>query len=152
VDDFYNQYFIGAYMLGVHYRGTDKVSEAPRVRYEDMHDAIVSHIRGLQGKKFKLFVASDEEQFIQFIEGKFPGLIIKNNLERSYDGTPIHLQHRDQFKIGEGALLDCLLLSRCDFLIRTSSCLSFAASQFNPNLRYKDMSRAYWEETHRSIR
>jgi hypothetical protein len=47
------------------------------------------------------------------------------------------------YKKGEGALIDCLLLSRCNTLIRTTSFLSAWASIFNPKLPIVLVNRPY---------
>jgi hypothetical protein len=145
VDDFYNIHFKGHYVLGVHYRGTDKSAEAPRVSYESMCAAINEHLVRMRNQHLKIFVASDELSFMEFVEHKFPGLVVKYHMERALDPTPLHYHGHNKFELGEGAMIDCLLLAKCDFLIRTSSNLSYAASQFNPNLPVRNLNKSYWE-------
>ena len=149
VNTFCKDNFMDRYILGIHYRGTDKSLEAPRVSYEAVHRAIIEHITHVKPENFKIFVASDEAAFIEFIEDKFPNIILKYDLERSQSQAPLHQGHQNPFEIGEGALIDCLLLSRSNFLIRTSSNLSYAASQFNPQIPVIELSEGYWEQAHK---
>ena len=46
----------------------------------------------------------------------------------------------DAYKKGEEALVDCLLLSRCDFLLKCTSHLSESSMYFNPKLECIDMN------------
>ena len=55
-------------------------------------------------------------------------------MHRSVDGTPIDVIQGDNWNKGRDAVLDCLLLSRCDVLVRTASNLGLCAAFFNPRL------------------
>ena len=51
---------------------------------------------------------------------------------RSVDGRPIDVVNSDgNYQKGLDAVLDCVLLSRTDYLIRTASNLSLCATLFN---------------------
>jgi len=141
VDDFYKLHFEGRVILGVHYRGTDKSTEAPRLSYETVYEAVAKeiHLRKKDISRLYLFVASDEQAFIEFMEKKFPGRVLKTSISRSTDGQPLHLKSTTPFETGEGALIDCLLLSRCNFLVRTASNLSHFSKAFNPKLKWKNL-------------
>jgi hypothetical protein len=49
-------------------------------------------------------------------------------------GRPIHYSGYPGLEIGREALVTCLLLSRCGFLVKTPSYLSAWAKIFNPGL------------------
>jgi len=135
VDSFVETHFKDHFVLGVHYRGTDKMqTESPPVEYDDFFDTISRFIFAHEGKPIILFVASDEKDFIREMTLRFPDQMITTNASRSESGLPVHLQMGNNYQKGEEALLDCLLLSRCDHLIRTSSNLSLCATFFNPNI------------------
>lgn len=130
VDSFVLHYFHRK-MIGVHYRGTDKISEAPRTEYS----AVLNRMNEFKDGIF--FIASDEDSFIKSAVQTFGSRVVFCNHKRSQDSAPIHL-HPDNFsgeQIGEEALIDCLLLSRCQILIRTASNLSIASGFFNPQIR-----------------
>lgn len=138
IKEYVDQYFNGS-VIGVHVRGTDKKSESkigqrPFVTIED-------YLRVLEEtlKKFpdsSIFVASDNNEAIAKIFKKFRNnKIIVYNCTRmkSYDSIiPVHLSSQSGPKAGEEALIDCLLLSKCDHIICTDSNLSAAALYFNP--------------------
>lgn len=135
VDDFTKDNFKGHYIIGIHYRGTDKCSEAKPIDYKTALAAIIKHVKELNKKKWKIFLATDAEPFVKFLEKAFPGKICYQAATRSANSTSLHVHAKNPYKQGEEALIDCLLLSKTNILIRTTSNLSQAASHFNPNIR-----------------
>lgn len=86
-------------------------------------------------ENIKIFIASDEEMFVQFMTDEFGDLIFYNqNVMRSKDNTPIHLKKNSPYDNGKNALIDSVLLSRGSVLIRTSSNLSLWSTFFNPDI------------------
>jgi hypothetical protein len=137
--------FDGSFVFGVHYRGTDKISEAPRVKYEKVAEAIKHQAAIRHLSHFKIFVATDEQGFIDYFQAEFPREVVYlSDTERSKDGKPLHLaKEQHQYKMGKAALLDSLLLSRVNLLIRTSSNLSRWSTYFNPELSVIELSRRH---------
>ncbi len=137
VASFVKKHFDHKTVLGVHYRGTDKKSEAKSVSCEYVARVISNYIRA-NHKVDAIFVASDEMDMIEWIKAKFNYLsvIFHDDVERSRGGKPIHTNYRqgDNYIKGKEALVNCLLLSKCDALIRTASFLSAWSSIFNPDL------------------
>jgi hypothetical protein len=125
-----------SYMIGIHYRGTDKVTEAHKVDYNTMANAISEFIISQNLRQFKIFVATDEENFLEFMLKKFPNRILcYEESYRSTNDAPIHFNESlNPYKKGEDAFIDCLLLSNCDHLIATCSHLSLCSTFFNPEL------------------
>lgn len=140
VDDFAAKNFAGqGKIISVHFRGTDKACasgcEAPRIGYEEILNEIQEYIDKESLQQFKIFVASDEQTFIDAIQKKFPDKVVTSNAHRSTTDTPLHLDStRDPYQTGKEALIDSLLLSRGDVLFRTSSNLSLWSTYFNPNI------------------
>ena len=148
VGSFVEKHFGQRTILGVHYRGTDKKSEAEPVKFEYVARTISNYLDA-NPQVDALFVASDEREFIEWIRTKFNRVevMFHNDTERSRDGKTIHVQAAlgDNYIKGKEALVNCLFLSKCDVLIRTSSFLSAWSSIFNPclpvimlNIPYKD--------------
>jgi hypothetical protein len=136
VDRFAERHFAPGSVLGVHFRGTDKRTEAPPVSRAECSAAIRRYLSEHPGLD-RIFVASDEASFIGFIEGEFPSIPVCSCDDRRSDGDVA--VHRlgfagGNYEKGRQALVNCLLLSRCDLLIRTASSLSGWASVFNPRL------------------
>lgn len=143
LDSFIRKKFVGALVIGVHYRGTDKLGEAPRVSYDEVKEKIDSVMKEISMFGIKIFVATDEQAFLDYMKENFPEVIFLEDGIRSANGLPVHHYSAQQYKKGEDALMDCLLLSRCNLLIRTSSSLSLFSSYFNPSIPIINLSYRY---------
>ena len=143
--DFAGYKFQNHFIIGIHFRGTDKYKEAPQVSYETVWQAILTHIESRHLKKFKIFVATDEQNFLTYITEKFPKKIIFQDISRSKNEIGLHFQSQTSpFQMGEEALLDCLLLSKSHVLIRTDSRLSLWAAYFNPHVPVISLNTNYY--------
>jgi hypothetical protein len=141
VDSYVQENFKNQFMIGVHYRGTDKVIETPRTPYERMYEAIREIVDQLNTQDYTIFVATDEQQFVDYMRTKFNNVICTDSV-RSTNNDPIHYNKTSNepvvpglqsYELGEEALIDCLLLSKCNILIRTyHSHFSSTAGVFNP--------------------
>lgn len=135
--------FKNYFVIGIHYRGTDKFQEAPRVTYEEVLEALNKIVDDRYD--FRIFVATDEKQFLEFLLSKYPSNIVYQDMERSSDGTPIHLDPlTSRYKMGEEALIDCLILSKTNLLIRTDSRLSLWSAYFNPEVPVITLNSNYY--------
>jgi len=131
VDAFVAEHFKNRFVVGIHYRATDKhIGEAPELSCQQFIKRIVEETADFKDPYF--YVATDNAYFIPEILKVFPGRVFFLDATRSTDGQPIHKNALKPDLQGEEALLDCLLLSRTQFLIRTSSNLSLASTWFNP--------------------
>ena len=120
-----------SHIVGVHYRGTDKIEEAPRVPY----DAVAAGVKSAApAGSWKVFVATDDARCLEYFHSMFPGRVISRRVQRSFDDRPVHKQPGDGYQKGLDALVDCLLLSRCSALVRTASNLGLVATYFNPRM------------------
>ena len=119
--------------LGVHYRGTDKLTadwDTNPVAAEDMI-AIIADFLGRRPDLTRIFLATDDRNFPAKLRSAV-GCDVINLGEVSF--------HKAEDRISsdlEGAtraLLDSVLLSRCGAVLKTSSALSGFAKIFNPQL------------------
>ncbi len=137
VESFVAANMAGRNVLGVHFRGTDKTIEAPRVEREVVLQTIERFLQK-NPQIDCLFVASDEASFIPYIRDAFPALPVVSHDDVFRSTTIQNFYQQDlgegNYIKGEEALINCLLLSRCNVLIRTTSFLSAWASIFNPAL------------------
>lgn len=140
VDEFARDHFGQGKVVGVHYRGTDKESEAPKVSYQAFFDEIQKF------KPNKIFVATDEVHFLDAIKKEFPGKITYIEAMRSSDGQNVHHRMVNNYKKGEEAVVDCLLLSRCQVIICNRSNLNIASSRFNTKIPLISLNEMYWEK------
>lgn len=136
---FEKEYFTD-YVIGVHFRGTDKFKTLPfPSTYKDVKKEIDLI---LEKQPATIFIATDEQAFLDFMLESYPNQVIFHpDVIRSTNGKPLHQNNSSPYLAGYTAIVDCLLLSRCDFLIRTNeSCLGRYSTYFNPDLPNKDLS------------
>lgn len=133
----------GKRLIGVHYRGTDKHVEAPRVGYEDMLAVMDRELT--RSPDAHIFVATDEAQFLDACRSRYGARVLfLRDYVRAVDGKPVHLRRElDGFQLGRDAVLNCALLARCDVLIKTPSILSGWAKIINPALDAYLVARPY---------
>lgn len=134
VDSYIRENFGDAYVIGIHYRGTDKSMEAPRVPFEQVYAAVRAAVSKARPGRHKLFIATDEQAFLDYMLDLYPNGLLYREMFRSVDGKPTHWRDANNYDKGEDALLDSLLLSRCNCLVRTESSLSLCSTFFNPDL------------------
>lgn len=73
--------------------------------------------------------------FLEEAKEKYTGHLIATHSLRAKSGdVAVHHTFKNSYRLGEEAVIDCLLLSQCDILIRTSSNLSLWSTYFNPTL------------------
>lgn len=147
VEDFCCRNFSGGRVLGVHYRGTDKVQESPMVSYDRIKRNI-EHYLELYPDTQRVFIATDDMRFMETIERDSLGrpLIYRNDSFRSRDGLSIHESaHTDKYEINKDAIVNCLILSKCHALLKTASILSGWSKLFNPQLPIVMLSAPYDE-------
>lgn len=134
INQFVKRNFRNHYVIGVHYRGTDKDSEAKRVDYEEVYQAICNARAQVNKTNVVIFLATDEQKMVRFLRSKFGKKLICLNSIRATNRNPIHTDKKNGYRKGKEAVMDCILLSKCDYLIRTSSNLSLCSTFFNPNI------------------
>lgn len=148
VENYIERNFENKKTLGVHYRGTDKKGEASQITYEYCFKAIEKFLE-INPEYGTLFVSTDENGFLLYLKNKkiSAELFYHEDMVRSVDNKPLHYNYEniDNYLKGKEALVNCLILSKCDFLIRTSSFLSGWASVFNNKLPVTMLNSPYKE-------
>ena len=142
VETFWRNRDVNDPVLGVHFRGTDKSSEAPRVSWRHCLTVVKNYLCSHNS----VFVASDEEDFIKFMKKSLTEVpvISYDDHYRSRDDRPVHTAiEGGGYEKGEDALVNCLLLAKCSTLVRTTSFLSAWASIFNPDLKVILLNKPY---------
>lgn len=144
VEEFHALHMAGEYVIGIHYRGTDKKLLYPykSPSYRLFEESIGNVLMKCKQDSFKVFIATDEIEFLEWAKERYPRQVL------FYDGAP-RLSARDADATrggthksrrfsgllkGESAVIDCLLLSRCNYLIKNRSSLSDISLAFNPSL------------------
>lgn len=126
-------------VLGIQVRLTDHGDEITPV-------VLSSYIKVINrySKKFdQVFVATDDQPFLQRLVNTYGDKILFNDVIRSTDGEAVHTssKEQDRYKLGLDVLIDCYCLSKCDKLILVSSNISYCALLFNPEVPYLLMER-----------
>ena len=154
VDDFVADRFHGR-ILGIHYRGNNKVKgacpEATPISYEDM-DVLIEDYCGTPDKRpHTIFVASDETDYIRHVQSRYGGrfdVVHRTDAARNERDAAIPVyfamaaarsgstpwSDADTVALGIDAICNALLLSRCDAVLKTASALSAWARILNPGL------------------
>ena len=125
-------------IIGVHYRGTDKISaayrEAQPISYQDLYNYMLKAKSGMANVKF--FIASDDERFIEFLNQRCPHDFCQYTQPRCRTELGLHnMSEIPAYDRGKNALIDCLLLAKSKTLIRMSSHLSNTSVMFNPKMK-----------------
>jgi hypothetical protein len=140
----------GAYVVGVHYRGTDATHRwtggvthyrTSRVPYHAYAEE-VRHVLGAASHRlFHVFVATDELEFLEFMREQFgPRVLWIADAPRvPAQGQAIHLDRTlpvSNYQKGKSAIVDCLVLAATSYLVKGRSNLSDASLAFNPQLPF----------------
>jgi len=144
VDVFCVERFRNQKVLGVHYRGTDKLQEAPLVSYENVEKNINYFLEKFPETAY-VFLSSDDENFVKFAENCSIArpVLFRNDTYRSTDNIAIHHSAQNKYDLNRDAIVNCLILSRCDALMKTASILSAWSKLFNPGLRLVMLNKPF---------
>lgn len=151
VENFYlNKFKNFDFCIGIHVRGTDKKTEYPfkQLSIQNYIEKIDEIIANNLNKKYKLYIASDNNESIIEIANKYGKeniICFPSTRMNSYSSSlPIHLSSDiDRKKHGEETLIEMLLLSKCDYIIGTDSNLTATACYYNPNAKLVYLDRKY---------
>jgi hypothetical protein len=139
---YYSRIAAGGDVMGVHYRGSDKLAEAPRLSWPAVLAAIRARLRADQSIK-SIFVASDEAGFVDYIKHELTERPVhaRTTPKPPSSWQPIHFMQDDPSGAGREALVLMHILARCNVCLRTASHLSAWAKIINPNLESIALSR-----------
>lgn len=155
MDAFYDKHLKGHVCIGVHarmaraHRGLIPGYRSPTL--EEYYDEVERLIKEHSGKPIKIFVASDNHDAVGAFKERFGDRVTYISAFRVWNGDDpcfiytkggylrnnLDVWHKIKQKSfgGVTTLLDCLLLSRCDYLVHTTSNLAFFATYFNPEIK-----------------
>lgn len=140
VDDFMRRHLSNHFVLGVHIRGTDFAYAEP-TEPADYFRAIEACVREKQLEDFRVFLATDQSQFVDLFASKYGERLVTSAAIRSSSDVPVFLlQGVSPYQKGEDVLLDILLLSRCHFLLKCASAVGEYALWFNPEMEFVDFA------------
>jgi hypothetical protein len=147
VERFHAERLSAPAVLGIQLRRTDAVQgfEGRKVQPVEnfvaaARDWLVKNEGGI------IFLATDAVDVTDDFVTQFGERVVFQNALRSEDGTPLH-GHLDggiagsPYRNGREALVDALILSKCDFLIRSFSFLTAYSLCINLDLEFLDLDR-----------
>ena len=138
----------GAFVVGVHYRGTDAVHprwdgffrhyRSGRVPYATYAAEIRRVLDEAAPARYQVFVATDEQACLAFMRREFGNRVVAMDTPRAGEGgTAVHLDPSlSPWAKGESAMLDALLLASTNYIVKGRSNLSDASLVFNPDVPY----------------
>ena len=140
----------GAYVVGVHYRGTDATHSwggrlthyrTERVPYRAYADEVRRVLEAASPRVYQVFVATDEIECLEFMSREFGDRLVSNDsAPRVHASRPaVHLDQTlpvSGYQKGTSAIVDSLALARTSYLVKGRSNLSDASLVFNPQLAY----------------
>lgn len=143
-----NEFFINKKVLGIHIRNTDKFMG--HLHGEPMgipvnNGLFKKHIDEIVDNFDYIYLATDSINTFNEIVNIYGDKIIKTNRFMSLDETPIHHANHNisGYKKGLDVLLDVLHLSKCEYLIRSTSNVSSTSMFINTNLECLNLNEIY---------
>lgn len=142
IRDFSRDYFLGSRILGVHYRGKDKIKETHLVPFSEY----LIKIDFLLDNNIcdKVFFVTDELHLRKYVSARYQNKVILYNLEADYSNIGpdkregLHFSNLNSpYLHAKDALLECYLLSECHlFMSSNHSSMSLFATFINPRLAH----------------
>jgi len=150
VDDFFREHMDGGPVLGLHLRGTDKRRVAnhrllSRIIGPEKYRPFVDEYLE-EHPEAKVFVATDQQQFLEQMKGWYGERVLSYSSLRSRGrgrGSNVFEDRGDGFRKASEVLIDSLLLSRCDKLIKCTSAVGEFAMYLDPDKPWVDVNHHY---------
>jgi len=143
INKFYAAHMTKCKVIGIHVRGTDSYLWLKKNREKSFYNInkVIKQLKTTYGKydNCKIFVASDQHQYVQKIRKYFGSdKILITDSVRSRTRSNVHNDDKiSGYQKGLGALTDCILLSKCDYLVLSRSNLSKVALYYNPKVQHE---------------
>ena len=140
VDEMWNEFFAeDDFVLGIHLRGTDKRFGGRKIPPKEHFPYIDYFIKHMNAK---IFLATDDPAYL---------IILKKTYGDRVFFADCHRHVKNSFLVDEGSpyhkglevLKDVLLLSRCNFLLKSTSAVSEFAIYFNQDLHENSLNLQY---------
>jgi hypothetical protein len=142
---FFCRHMVGRKVVGIHFRGTDKRREleahVPGYKVFHQIDAYIDAIPREYDDAL-VFLATDSLDALAAARRRLGSrLIFQEHCVRSADEAPIHLPNfpYNNARQGEEAIVDWLVLTRCDYFVHGVSNFSAAVLFMAPTLPHHDM-------------
>ena len=114
--------------IGVHYRGTDAMSQR-----QITIESYITYLKKVLNTDSYIFACSEKEQFITQMKAVFPGRIVTRNIRRSQTDEAIHIGCDPQ-QI-QDAFIDILILSKTKLIYTVGSNFTDCVRFLNPAIK-----------------
>ncbi len=154
IENFYNKHMKDYICIGVHVRyASAHASETPKGHpsLETYCSEVNRLLKAHRNKNVKIFLASDSYKVINYFKERYGNKLVYKKTHRAQDKEDPSLIYENSnywmnnpqkwhkskpgYEGGLGVLSDCLLLSKCDYLIHITSNVATYACFFNPHLK-----------------
>lgn len=146
VDDYYNENMKDRNVLGVHIRLTDKAThpaEKKTIVSLDNYKTEIQNYIDIFPEAY-IYIATDSTDYLTELQREFGDKILLPDVIRSSGGNSIHHHSKGNgYQKGKDVLIECLLLSKCNFLIKGVSNVSLCALFFNKDLEHFNITSNY---------
>ena len=137
-DDYLNRHIKGDW-VAVHYRGTDikkGANDTYKYRWRMESDSYIIYLKEVLDSRCRIFVCSDQAQFIDMMEVAFPGRVFSRDIQRSdgYDALHLHPRYTGRQQKRD-AMIDMLVLAKAKLIYTTGSGFVSAIRFFNPKIK-----------------
>lgn len=138
--------FQGRPVLGLHLRGTDKGTadtklELMRIVPPEEYFSHIDRYLKLEPEAC-IFVATDQAQYVEILREKYGERVVSQEVLRADSTVNVFQTTGQNYRKGREVLMDALLLSKADFLLKCTSAVGEYAMYFNPDLRCIDLNHA----------
>ena len=114
--------------IGVHYRGTDAMSQR-----QITIESYITYLKKVLNTDSYIFACSEKEQFITQMKATFPSKVVTRSIKRSQTNKAIHFGHDPQ-QI-QDAFIDLLILSKTKLIYTVGSNFTDCVRFFNPSIK-----------------
>lgn len=135
VDDTVAELFGNDRVIGVNFQRPERAGNISNSNYVNFFNKIDSLIQLDKYIDGKIFVSTDDIDFLVEMINRYGDRVVYRDIPRNSDlGGPVYYPETPNYDRGFDEIVECLMLSNCDAIVRTNSNISTAASFFNPSL------------------
>ena len=131
------------YLIGVHIRGTDKQFGIGGRKIKPEEYFIYIDYIMKKNKNSLIFLATDDKKYYDIMNEKYKKKVASQFGVLRDENNILNVNMKNNIKKGTDVLVDCLCLSKCNFLIHQSSAVSEFAIYFNINLHENSFNLQY---------
>ncbi|MBE1300490.1 MAG: hypothetical protein GJ680_11370 [Alteromonadaceae bacterium] len=139
VEHFCSQHFTRT-VIGVHIRGTD-FNYATPIAIDTYFTELEKIIAKLHDYNIGIFIATDQQQYLACFHERYGDRVLARDVTRSSNHiAPVKFDDVSGYQKGEEALVDMLILSRCQHVIKGPGALGEMSLWFGTHHKITDLA------------